>query len=261
MGYQRALNSGAGGLPLRAFETALKFHCLKQNGIYPTTTEFIIRFNQDYVSSLEKLDFYALKGVGNEAAMMRAYKISARLIECDDLHPDRSPQASDSTNCYLSSFTGKRVLLLSPIADLLKERANRKTFEGVWGNIGKAWFFPSEVIPVEIPFAMSPETRLAYPTVLDLCDTIMESVEKESFDVALIGASGLGIPLAARIKGLGKVAISIGSDLQILFGVRGKRWRERVSWQQRYFNDFWIDVPSRYFFPGKDEMVEGGAYW
>jgi hypothetical protein len=108
---------------------------------------------------------------------------------------------------------------------------------------------------------MSRETRQTYPTVLELCDSIMESVEKQSFDVALIGASGLGIPLAARIKGLGKVAISIGSDLQILFGVRGKRWRERVSWQQRYFNDFWIDVPARYFFPERNEMVEGGAYW
>ncbi|MDA8961355.1 hypothetical protein N9F65_00105 [bacterium] len=261
MGYQLALASGASGLRLRAFETALKFHCLKQNGIYPTTTDFILRFNKDYVSSLQQLDFYALKGVGNEAAMMRAYNIPAKLIECDDLHPDRSPQASDPTNCYLNAFSGKRVLLISPIAELLAQRSNQETFEGVWSKINKPWFFPSKVIPVEIPFAMSRATRDTYPTVLDLCHTIMESVEKESFDVALIGASGLGIPLAARIKRLGKIAVSIGSDLQILFGVRGKRWRERVSWQRRYFNDYWTDVPAKYFFPEKDEMVEGGAYW
>ncbi|MDB4589668.1 hypothetical protein OAE15_00985 [Verrucomicrobiales bacterium] len=261
MRYQLALKAGVSGLRLNALETALKYHCLVQNRIYPITTEFILKFNEDYAESLRELDFYALKGIGTEASTLRAYQIQSQLISFDDLYPDRSPKADDERNCYLHSFAGKRVLLVSPIADLLAERANQPTFEGVWNKIGKSWFFPSDVIPVEIPYAMANTTRQTYSTVLDLCDHIMENVSRESFDIAIIGASGLGIPLAARIKRLGKVAISIGSDLQVLFGVRGKRWRERDSWRHRYFNDFWIDVPPKYFIPEKDVMVEGGAYW
>jgi len=108
---------------------------------------------------------------------------------------------------------------------------------------------------------MAQATRNRDPTVLSLCDSIMEQVEKTDFDVAIIGASGLGIPLAARIRKLNKVAISIDSQLQILFGVIGRSWRERESWQERYFNEFWINVPQKHFIPEKNDMVEGGAYW
>lgn len=261
MGYQRALETGTSELRLKALETALKFHCLNQNGIYPTNKDFILKFNQDYVAALNELDFYALKGVGTEAAMLRSYKFPGQLIDCEDLHPDRSPQAFNPQNCYLDSLKNKRVLIVSPIAQLLANRAEQTIFEGVWEKIQKPWFFPAEIIPIEIPFAMSKVTRDKFPTVLDLCDSIEQAIEKENFDVALIGASGLGIPLASRIKRLGKIALSIGSDLQILFGVRGKRWRERQSWHTRYFNDYWIDTPSEYFIPEKDVMVEGGAYW
>lgn len=261
MGYQLALQNGADGLQRQAFETALKFHCLKQNGIYPVTLDFILRFNQDYVESLNKLDFYALRGVGNEAAMLNAYQISARLIDFGDLEPDRSPRASDPDNCYLYSFARKRVLLVSPIANLLAGRANKQVFEGVWEKIGKPWFAPKAVVPVEIPFAMARATRVRHPTVFDLCEWIMDQVERKDFDIALIGASGLGIPLAARIRDMGKVAISIGSDLQILFGVKGRRWEERASWRKRYFNEYWINVPPEYCFPEMGDMGDGGAYW
>jgi hypothetical protein len=248
MAYPLALQAGESGLRLKAYETALKFHCLKQNGIFPTDTDFILRFNEAFVQDLRQLDFYGLKAVGTEAAMLAAY------------HPDRS-LVSRPDNCYLPSFAGQRLLLVSPIANLLAERANQKTFEAVWAKIGKAWFHPADVVPVEIPFAMAPATRHRFPSVLDLLDESMARIQAASFDVALVGASGLGIPIAARIKAMGKVAISIGGDLQILFGVRGRRWRERETWRQRYFTDAWIDVPPAYSFPEKDEMVEGGAYW
>jgi hypothetical protein len=194
------------------------------------------------------------------SASRRVIAIPAQLVDWQQLHPDRS-LVSRPDNCDLPSFAGQRLLLVSPIANLLAERANQSTFEAVWAKIGKTWFHPAQVTPLEIPFAMALATRQRFPTVLDLLDDTMARIAAERFDVALVGASGLGIPIAARIKSMGKVAISIGSDLQILFGVRGRRWRERESWRQRFFTDAWIDVPPAYCFPEKDEMVEGGAYW
>ena len=260
MGY--ALNREAGHTErqLRAMETALKFHCLTQNGIYPPTPEFILRFNREYVDCLRQLDYYGLKSSGSEAAVLRAYHVPAQLVNWKSLHPDRSVP-SDLENCYLPSLESKRILLISPFANLLAERANLKTFESVWSKIGKTWFHPAEIIPLEIPFAVTQSTQDRYPTVLDLFDAIMHQVATKQFDVALIGASGLGIPIASRIKALGKMGLSIGGDLQVLFGVSGRRWRERTKWQTLYFNKAWIDVPARYVIPEKDEVVEGGSYW
>ena len=76
----------------------------------------------------------------------------------------------------------------------------------------------------------------------------------------MIAAAGLSIPLAAHIKELGKVGISLGGHLQALFGVLGKRWRLSPEWQQRYINDAWIDMPPEYC-PAETNVGDAGAYW
>ena len=77
--------------------------------------------------------------------------------------------------------------------------------------------------------------------------------------MALLGAAGLAIPLAAHIKSTGRIAIDLGGHLQVLFGVKGKRWREDPVWPQRYFNDAWIDMPAAYR-PKVIAVCDNGAY-
>ena len=78
--------------------------------------------------------------------------------------------------------------------------------------------------------------------------------------MALIAAGGLGLPLAGFVKKLGRVGISLGGHLQVLFGVNGNRWRDRVSWQQRYFNEWWVDLPATYR-PSAPVVTDDAAYW
>lgn len=90
-------------------------------------------------------------------------------------------------------------------------------------------------------------------------DYMTEEVFSKDFDIALVGCGAYGLPLAARIKKAGKVVIHLGGELQLLFGIRGKRWIEDPNHEKR-MNEFWIhplpeDVPENY------EMVEGGCYW
>ena len=83
---------------------------------------------------------------------------------------------------------------------------------------------------------------------------------KRDFDIALIGAGGLAIPIASRIKSMGKIGIDLGGHLQALFGVLGKRYR-RWQWEAWNSNEWCIDMPAKYRPKEADEVCDSGAYW
>ena len=54
------------------------------------------------------------------------------------------------------------------------------------------------------------------------CDEIANT----NFDICLIGAGAYGLLLASFVKQLGKKAIYMGGMIQILFGIKRKRWED-----------------------------------
>jgi hypothetical protein len=59
---------------------------------------------------------------------------------------------------------------------------------------------------------------------------------------------------------MGKLAIDLGGHLQIVFGVVGQRWRNMSDMKEKYFNEYWIDMPVRYK-PKETNVCDNGAYW
>lgn len=243
-----------------AYEASLKFHSLMQSGIFPTDLAFLRTFNRAYVEAVRRLDCIGI--IANrpdlEDGVIRHYGLSNTLTYYTNQEPDRSVPARDDA-CYLPSFRDRKLLIVCPFARLLKERATPATFESVWAKTGKRWFAPASVEAVEFPYGFDRETRERFGTALSLQEGIVEEVSRHDFDVALIAAGGLGIPIAAAVKHLGKVGISLGGHLQVLFGVLGKRWRDRPDWRDAYVTDAWIDMPVRY--RPRVALVDDGAYW
>lgn len=95
-------------------------------------------------------------------------------------------------------------------------------------------------------------------------------IDKEDYDVCLIGCGAYGFPLAAHVKRQGKQAIHIGGALQLLFGIKGKRWEDPnygvKEWNIPYgsyaalMNEYWIR-PGNIGKPQNAQQVEGGCYW
>lgn len=135
---------------------------------------------------------------------------------------------------------------MCPFAELLRERANRATFEAVWRKTGKPWFEPSSVEAVELPYGFTRATQERFETALDLLADLRARVAERDFDVALIAAGPLGEMLAAAAKSHGRVGFSLGGHLQVLFGVLGRRWRALPEWDRDYVTEAWIDMPERY---------------
>lgn len=51
----------------------------------------------------------------------------------------------------------------------------------------------------------------------------------------------------------------MASNMQILFGIRGKRWDNWPAWAA-HFNEYWV-YPSENETPNGKNAVEGGSYW
>jgi hypothetical protein len=90
-------------------------------------------------------------------------------------------------------------------------------------------------------------------------------MDKEPYDIALIGCGAYGFPLAAHAKRTGHKAVHLGGALQLLFGIKGKRW-DNINYNPEYnykdglFNDFWI-YPDSKTKPNNSQQVEGECYW
>lgn len=258
--YPVLKEQGTSRIGMLDFEKKLKHHALKNSGLFPADLDFYLQYNNYFVPHVMNMDslgvFLNLDRMEN--VVIGHYGLH-NLVHFMDQEPDRSiPQRPD--RCYLPFFRGKKILLICPFAKLLKQRANKSDFDGVWAKTGKKWFYPETVDAIEFPYGFSTETHLRYSTVLNLIDEIHDEIRTRKFDIALIGAGGIAIPLASTIKDMGKIAIDLGGHLQVLFGVIGKRWREEGDWADRYFTDSWIDMPTEYR-PKEIDVCDHGAYW
>ena len=54
-------------------------------------------------------------------------------------------------------------------------------------------------------------------------------IDKNYFDIAIIGCGVYGFPLVAHGKRIGKKSIHLGGPTQMLFGIKGKRWLENPN--------------------------------
>jgi hypothetical protein len=244
----------------RAFELVLAHKSLKASGVFPAQPEFYRRWCGRYSRQVGALDSIGVvdEAVEETFALLDHHGIDrGGAIHYSNQQPDRS-SPSVPERCYLDAFSGRHVLLICPFAEFLAARATPVIFERVWAKTGKRWFYPRSVQALEFPYGFSPATQSRYGSALDLLEELQNELARRTFDVALIAAGGLGIPLAAFVRRQDRVGISLGGHLQVLFGVLGERWRSKLSWQERYFNDSWVDLPQRHR-PGPGESSEN--YW
>lgn len=245
---------------LKAYQLIANFNCLRQSGVFPSNLNFLASFSAFFSDAVAKLDVLGLFGAPLEKILIQHYQFSAHLVKYRNTEPNRSIP-NNAKLCYLPFFENKRVLIIAPFGHLLKERAKQSVFEGVWLNTQKPWFKPSFVDSIEFPYAYESQTQQKFGDIFNLFEYICQQIDTKDFDIALIAAGGLAIPLASYIKSKRKSAFSLGGHLQVLFGVKGARWKNDPVWVNHYFNDAWVDMPEQYHPQDKNQLTDRGAYW
>ena len=98
-----------------------------------------------------------------------------------------------------------------------------------------------------------------YNTWFDALDDMTDQVKNKDFDIAIVGCGAYGLPLATRIKQMGKQVIHLAGATQLMFGIMGNRW-ERVPEIKNNVNSYWVR-PNKSETPECAATIENKCYW
>ena len=87
----------------------------------------------------------------------------------------------------------------------------------------------------------------------------MGEVHKTGAKIAIVGCGGLGVIVGGKLRSKGISVILMGGAVQVLFGIRGKRW-EKHDIISKFWNDSWI-YPLESETPPNAGRIEGACYW
>ena len=227
--------------------TGLEAHA--NAGVFPVTDDGLLNFAAIYEHSLEAIDLLGFWQTDYQAALASALNPRPQICSLSALEPFRQADP------WSSALVGKRVLVVHPFARSIEDQY-RKHSSDLFADQRVLPGFSLQVI--KPPCTHAPQTE-GYTSWLDAFESLQVQILDLSFDVALLGCGAYGLPLAAAIKRAGRQAIHLGGALQLLFGIRGRRWDHDPAILSMT-NHRWVR-PSAEETPATAKLIEGGCYW
>ena len=231
-----------------SFPNYIKTAMHRNAGFYPADDAYLLEFGHILWKSSKEVDVFGVWYNLLEDYVIHHCNPNASLVELEGLEPYRSKTP------WSRALKGKRVLVVHTFEESIQRQFSVKD----------KLFKNSNVLPnFELVTYKAIQTNAGgtceYKTWFDALDKMYKDIRELDFDVAIVGCGAYGLPLAAKIKSLGKQVIHLAGATQILFGIRGARWDARPEMQE-YFNEYWIR-PSDSERPKDAQSVEGACYW
>lgn len=220
------------------------------SGVFPPEDALLTRFAEHWAEQLAEFDPLGVWYTRGEAWAVRRWgDPDARFIEISGLEPylQRDP--------WSLALEGRRVLVVTPFARSVERQYARR--REVWS--ARSPVLPEmdlRTLPVPHGAALVPPRHSDW---FDLLRDMTERLEAETFDVVLIGAGALAVPLCAHAKRMGRIGVHTGGTTQVMFGIRGGRF-DAVSEIVCLMNEHWIR-PAPEETPERADLVENRAYW
>jgi hypothetical protein len=185
--------------------------------------------------------------------LKNAQKIHLRLLE---------PYWAE--NYWSRALEGKKVLIVHPFAKDIELQYQKRDL------LFKNNILPNfELTTIRAVQSLGDE-KTEFNDWFEALEFMKAEIDKVDYDICLIGCGAYGFPLAAHVKRMGKKGFHYGGALQLLFGIRGKRWEDPnygvKEWgipngfYTNLMNEHWIR-PSNMAMPKNAELVEGACYW
>jgi len=163
-----------------------------------------------------------------------------------------------ATTPWTKALEGKKVLVVHPFAKTIESQYRRRHL-----------LFPNNLLPEFELSTINAVQSLAgekteYADWFEALDYMKSEIDKRDYDICLIGCGAYGFPLAAHVKRMGKKSFHLGGSLQLLFGIRGKRWEtglyKTVYNYDKLINENWVR-PDESEKPKASNKVEDSCYW
>lgn len=232
--------------------TEQQIFSLKRNaGFYPLDIDSIHKFAEYSINAAKETDVLAAGcWCRRVEELYRLYSSNAILINASVLCPVWENTA------WTRSLNGKKVLVVHPFAKLMEKQ---------YAYHNKLFASPDILPEMDLKVYQAVQSmngNSEFASWFSALDKMENDIGMIDFEVALIGCGAYGMPLGAFIKSaLHKKAIHIGGALQLLFGIKGKRWeQEQFDYQHKLYNEYWVR-PTDDLKPRNYKDVENGCYW
>lgn len=234
-------------------------------GIFPSNETIVKVWKSAYIS--------ALKNIHDEPIVAGWYKpletIEKKILEetCPNAPhiPLRclEPYYVDEKYRWTRFLAGKKVAVVSSFAKTIEKQITIR--EKIWGEKADSLLPPdTEWIPIQTKYPpILAEGRAGWPagvtTWMAAVRYISDMIIAKNPDICLIGCGGMGMILAAVLKQKGIICIVMGGSIQVLFGIKGKRWASHdvIS---KFWNEHWV-WPAVDETPKGAAKIEGACYW
>ena len=216
------------------------------SGFFPVSDESIEKFSSLYKKDICNIDIL-VSWRFEEKFISETKKIKEK-IKLRDLEPYYS------NNPWTKYLEKKRVLIIHPFEKTIISQYKKR----------KNIFLNQNILPefdidtIKAVQSLSSEDN-RFKSWFDALEYMKDKISKKDFDIALIGCGAYGLPLASHVKKMGKIGIHMGGSLQLLFGIKGKRWDDNPIIKKLY-NNHWVR-PSEIEKPKNYKKVEEGCYW
>ena len=220
------------------------------SGFFPADANLLYRFNEIMKEGCSQVDILGIWYLTCEDYYIKHY--------CTSLKGVGELMSIEPWNCMDNPWTrylkGKKVLVIHPFEKTIQ--AQYKKHDKLFEN---AELLPDmTLITLKAVQTSGSAKDDRFDTWFDALQYMCDECDRIDFDVALIGCGAYGFPLAAHIKKMGKQAVHLGGVLQILFGIKGRRWDESDT--HLMYNENWV-YPDRSEIPAGADKVENACYW
>lgn len=223
------------------------------SGFFPPTPDNMQRFGRLMLDDSKEVDL--LGSWLRQESLLTDYLTScSKYVWLDFLIPFLAE------NPWSRILEGKKVLVVHPFAETIIKQYNKK--EKLFNNPNVLPTFKKITVLKAIQSLGGDNSE--FQNWFEALQWMKDKMDESDYEICLIGCGAYGFPLAAHAKRQGKKAIHLGGALQLLFGIRGRRW-ENPNLNKgydisSYMNDYWVR-PSIEEKPNKSENVENACYW
>lgn len=217
-------------------------------GIINPTKETLIEYSKHIREGIEECDLMVFW------EHLRGQYIDYKSLMKCDLTKNRAVEPFYFDNPWSTALKDKKVLVIHPFTESIKSQYNKKDLLFKNKNI-----LPNFELKTYKPYQTSCSETNEMVNWNTLLNNMVEDIKRIDFDIALIGCGCYDIPLSTAIKKMNKQSIIIGGGLQIMFGIKGKRW-DNHNTISSFYNENWVR-PLDEEKPQEYKKVEGGCYW
>lgn len=228
------------------------------SGFFPPTPEKIAQFCQMILDDSHLIDILGCWTYGERKIL--PYLEGPELVHLRCIEPFWSSVP------WTKALNGKKVLVVHPFDTTIKAQYKRKGL--LFDNPDILPDFATLDVIKAVQSLGEGDSR--FSDWFEALRWMENEIDKRDYDVCLIGCGAYGLPLAAHVKRRGKQAIHLGGALQLLFGIKGKRWEDPMygvkEWRipqgsySSLINEYWVR-PDSTDTPKSSIAVEGGCYW